>query len=201
MTSLWHRGRVRDDEPDVKDGQRIPGEVGIWIFVLLDLSVFAVFFLVIAVYRVSDPSDFFRGHESLDKRLAVINTIVLVTGSLSVVRAIQTMRSDPSRNTRAARFLYLAVVCGVVFACVKVVEYVHIFGSGVTIDTSSFFLCYIGFTMIHLVHVLIGMTVLGVVGRRVGQGRASIPTVESAGLYWHMVDLLWLILFPLLYLI
>lgn len=201
MTSLWHRSRPRNGDQAAGEGGRIPGEAGIWIFVLLDLAIFALFFFVIAYYRVNEQAEFLGGREYLDKRWAVVNTIVLVTGSLAVFRAIQTMRSGASLDTHAARFLDLAVACGVVFACVKVVEYTQIFGAGVTINSSSFFLCYIGFTMIHLVHVLIGLTVLAVVGRRVEQGRVAVSTVESAALYWHMVDLLWLILFPLLYLL
>ncbi|MGV9950271.1 cytochrome c oxidase subunit 3 [Rhodococcus aetherivorans] len=178
----------------------LPGEIGIWIFILLDLAVFALFFLCIAYYRLTDPNSFLNGHGYLNTFPALINTIVLLTGSLSVVRAVQVMRGPASHQRNAQRFLLFAASCGVAFVVVKIIEYEHLFGSGITINTSSFFLCYIGFTMVHLLHVIIGTCVLVTFSVLVRRGRAATSDVESGALYWHMVDLLWLALFPLLYL-
>jgi nitric oxide reductase NorE protein len=83
---------------------------------------------------------------------------------------------------------------------VKAVEYQHLFGDGITINTSPFFMCYLGFTMVHLLHVIIGTGLLIFFAIRIRRGRATTSSVESSALYWHMVDLLWLALFPLLYL-
>lgn len=178
----------------------LPGEIGIWIFILLDLAVFALFFLCIAYYRLTEPESFIDGHRYLNTFPALINTIVLLTGSLSVVRAVQVMRGPLSQQKKAQHFLILAASCGVAFVVVKIVEYEHLFGSGITINTSSFFLCYIGFTMVHLLHVIIGTCVLVTFSVLIRRGRATPTDVESGALYWHMVDLLWLALFPLLYL-
>lgn len=179
----------------------LPGEIGIWIFILLDLAVFALFFLCIAYYRLTDSVSFLDGHSYLNTFPALINTIVLLTGSLAVVRAVQVMRGPESRQRNAQGFLLFAASCGIAFVVVKIVEYEHLFGSGITINTSPFFLCYVGFTMVHLVHVIIGTCVLVTFSVRTRRGHAALVDVESGALYWHMVDLLWLALFPLLYLV
>lgn len=179
----------------------LPGEIGIWIFIFLDLAVFAIFFLCIVYAWLTERDSFMAGHEYLSTFPALINTIVLLTGSLCVVRGVHAIRDREHQTWRGAWFLQMAVACGLVFIVVKAIEYEHLFGAGITINTSPFFMCYLGFTMIHLVHVIIGTCVLITISARVRRGRASTSSVESAALYWHMVDLLWLVLFPLLYLI
>ncbi|ASR01180.1 cytochrome c oxidase subunit 3 [Gordonia rubripertincta] len=179
---------------------RLPGEIGIWIFIFLDLAVFALFFLCICYYRITEPEAFVSGHGYLNTLPALINTIVLLTGSLSAVRAVQAMRGPSSGAKSAQSFLLIAASCGIVFIAVKAVEYQHLFGDGITINTSPFFTCYLGFTMVHLLHVIIGTGLLIFFAIRIRRGRATTSSVESSALYWHMVDLLWLALFPLLYL-
>jgi nitric oxide reductase NorE protein len=176
---------------------RVIGELGIWIFILLDLTVFSLFFVATTYYRGADPAAFDAGQAMLDARLALVNTVVLVTGSLAAARAVQAVRLGNADVAR--KLLGGAALCGVLFAGIKVFEYQHLFGVGISINSSVFFLCYIGFTMVHLVHVVIGTVVLVFLARLL-PSRATPGAVECGALYWHMVDLLWLILFPLLYL-
>lgn len=176
---------------------RVTGEIGIWIFIFLDLTVFSLFFIATTYYRSRDPAAFDAGQALLDPRLALVNTVVLVTGSLAAARAVQAVRLGNANIAR--KLLSGTALCGVLFAAIKIFEYHHLFGAGITINTSVFFLCYIGFTMVHLVHVIIGTIVLVTLAYLLPD-RATPGAVECGALYWHMVDLLWLILFPLLYL-
>jgi nitric oxide reductase NorE protein len=176
---------------------RVTGELGIWIFILLDLTVFSLFFIATTYYRSRDPAAFDAGQAMLDPKLALVNTVVLVTGSLAAARAVHAVRLGNANIAR--KLLSGAALCGVVFAAIKIFEYQHLFGEGISINTSVFFLCYIGFTMVHLVHVVIGTVVLMSLAGLLPD-RATLGAVECGALYWHMVDLLWLILFPLLYL-
>jgi nitric oxide reductase NorE protein len=177
-----------------------PGDVAIWIFILAELSVFAVFFASYAFARVGDVELFNQYQATLDRRAAFINTIALLTSSLFVVRAVAAIRMGDHRG--CTWWLLAAVGMGFVFLAVKAGEYAHHIGAGVTLSTNTFYMFYLSLTFFHFMHVLLGMVILLAVAykSRAGAYSAADHTgVETAGSYWHMVDLVWLILFPLVY--
>lgn len=176
---------------------RVPAEPGLWLFILLELSTFSVFFAVIAYYRIRERATFAAGQADLNSHLALVSTLVLITGSLAAARAVREMRRGHVGRTRW--LLAGSIASGLFFVGFKVVEYHRLVDDGHTLNSNHFFLCYFGFTLVHLAHVLIGTVVLLVV-TIVTPKRRSVPLVEGAAMYWHMVDLVWLILFPLLYL-
>lgn len=177
---------------------QVPGEAGVWIFILLDLTVFAIFFGTALYYRIEDPAAFAAGQGTLHVPLAVVNTVLLVTGSLVVVRAVQAARTRQISTAR--RYLAAAIASGIGFMAIKAIEYGLLLSAGHTLFSDRFFLCYFAFTGIHLVHVVIGVVVLAAIRRGLTRG-LRIDLVESGACYWHMVDLIWLVLFPLLYLL
>lgn len=128
----------------------------------------------------------------------MLNTFVLLTGSLFVVRGVQAARRGQFHTTRS--YLVLAALCGCCFIAVKAFEYTRLIADGHTIQTNAFFLCYFAFTLIHLTHVCIGTIALAWVARVIPH-RNNTVWVLNSGNYWHMVDLLWLLLFPVLYLV
>ena len=180
---------------------RIPGEAGLWVFLLLDLVVFSVFFGTIVVLRADSPEAFASGRDELHQGLALVATVLLLSGSLLVVRAVQAMRRDDGPAT--ARLLTWGAAAGIGFVAVKAVEYADLLDAGHGMRSDDFFLAYFAFTGVHLVHVVLGTAVLLLLRHHVKTRPADAVRrgfVEGGTCYWHMVDLLWLILLPLLYL-
>lgn len=179
--------------------RHVPGEAELWILVLGDLAVFTVFFGVLGWQHHTDPASYAAGQAGLDTGLGLLNTLLLLTGSALVATALTRARAG---HWVAARGGYLlAIACGLGFVVVKAVEYAGHAGEPVS-DFGSY---YFVFTGIHLAHVLAGLVCLTVAARRCQRAAwhgepAPERLLEGLGVYWHLVDLLWIVLFVLLYL-
>ena len=179
----------------------LPGEVGVWMFILGDMLIFSLFFGVFFFYRAHDIDLYMASQASLNQKYGVINTLLLLTSSLFVVLALQSARHRLQKY--GVRFLQLAFLCGLGFAVVKFIEYGGKINHGITLVTNEFFMFYYILTGIHFLHVLIGMGVLTFMIFKCGNSafqESDVFILESGASYWHMVDLLWIVLFPLLYL-
>jgi len=177
-----------------------PGDLAIWIFILAELSVFAIFFAAYAFTRMGNPELFDTYQSTLDRRAALINTLALITSSYFVVRSVAAIRADDARG--CVRWLLAALVMGLLFLVVKIAEYAHHFGEGINLSTNTFYMFYLSLTFFHFMHVILGMVILAAVAlkaRSGGYSAAEHTGVETGASYWHMVDLVWLILFPLVY--
>lgn len=177
-----------------------PGDLAIWIFILAELGVFAIFFAAYAFARVGQVELFNACQETLDRRAALINTLALITGSYFAVRAVAAIRIGNQGG--CVRWLLAALGMGLVFLVVKVFEYAQHFEAGVTLSTNTFYMFYLSLTFFHFMHVILGMVILAAVALRARAGGYSVADhtgVETGASYWHMVDLVWLILFPLIY--
>ncbi|MGY4710577.1 cytochrome c oxidase subunit 3 [Mycolicibacterium sp. CBM1] len=182
--------------------RRTPGEAGTWVFLLGDMLVFAVFFATFMVERSAAPEVFDAARKTLHVNIGLVNTLVLLTSSLFVVAAINGLRTGA--RPVAARVLLVAIACGVVFVALKVTEYVLLVGAGHTAGANHFYLYYFILTGLHLLHVCIGILVLVLMltqTRRTELSANRLAVVEGGGCFWHLVDLLWIVLFPLLYLV
>ena len=181
--------------------RHIPGEVGIWVFILGDMLAFALFFGVFMVERGADPGAFDASRRSLSVGFAVANTLLLLTSSLFVVMAVRAIRRG--ERALAPRLVLLAAACGGAFVINKALEYGAKLDAGITPATDDFFMFFYMLTGIHLLHVLIGLVVLAVLWRiaRRSPRPSDQRHFEVGASYWHMVDLLWIVLFPLLYLV
>ena len=186
----------------LENGRHLPGEVGIWIFIIGDMMVFGIFFMVFLYYRNFDVESFNAAQALLNQSLGAINTILLLTSSWFVASALHFVRK---RDTDlASRLFLLAFFCGFGFGVVKYFEWSAKISEGYTLTSHDFFMYYYIFTGIHMLHVIIGMGVLTFMMLKARKGhcdRADIATYESGGVFWHMVDLLWIVLFPLFYLV
>jgi nitric oxide reductase NorE protein len=177
-----------------------PGDLVIWIFILAELGVFAAFFGAYAFTRLQHVELFNLYQQTLDRDAALVNTFALITSSYFVVRAVAAIRDDDSRG--CARWLSAALGMGAVFLVVKGFEYAHHMGAGINLSTNTFYMFYLSLTFFHFMHVIMGMVILAAVAlkaRRGGYSAAQHTGVETGASYWHMVDLVWLILFPLVY--
>lgn len=191
---------LNSDNP--KKTQHLPGEAGIWVFILGDMVVFALFFAVFAYYRSLDIQLYTESQSTLNQNYGVINTLLLLTSSWFVVLAVQGVRKN--QNTMARLFFAAGFLCGSGFALVKILEYREKIQHGITMMTNDFYMYYYIFTGIHFLHVIIGLSILMFLLLKTKQysfTTKDIQTFESGAAYWHMVDVLWIVLFSLLYLV
>jgi nitric oxide reductase NorE protein len=187
-----------DEEPLRPDYP--PGDLALWIFILAELLVFAIFFASYAFTRMNHVELFNQYQATLDRDAALVNTLALITSSYFVMRGVVAAREGA--NDACTRWLWAALGMGGVFLVVKSVEYAHHLGAGVTLSSNTFYMFYLSLTFFHFLHVILGMVILAAVAlkaRRGGYSREDHVGVESGASYWHMVDLVWLILFPLVY--
>jgi nitric oxide reductase NorE protein len=180
----------------------IPGEAGLWLFMLADMTVFAVFFVAAIVVRAGNHAMFARSSEQLHQGLGTVNTLLLLTGSACVALALRQFRTSATVN--AHRLVTAAIGCACAFVAIKAIEWTDLLHHGHAPSSNDFFQLYFLLTGLHILHVLGGTIALLVVrGRILKPAPTTVDTqiVEGAASYWHMVDLLWLVLFPLLYLL
>ncbi len=189
-----------EQQPDSERHGYPPGDLAIWIFILAELLVFAVFFASYAFTRMNHVALFSEFQATLDRDSALVNTVALLTSSYFVVRGVIAIRGGA--GTLCARWMWAAVGMGGVFLVVKTAEYAHHIAAGVSLSTNTFYMFYLSLTFFHFMHVILGMVILAAVALKAGRGGYSAGEytgVETGASYWHMVDLVWLILFPLVY--
>jgi nitric oxide reductase NorE protein len=190
--------------PAAAPGRRAPappGDLAIWVFILAELLAFAVFFLAYAFARTRDPALFDAMQAQVDRTAGAINTVLLISASWCVARAVALVTGG-AQPRAAARWLAGGILGGGGFLVVKGFEYAAKFGAGITLSTNTFWMFYLSLTFFHFMHVILGLVILVVLwaqtrAGRYGPGRAN--GLESGAAYWHMVDLVWIVLFPLVY--
>jgi nitric oxide reductase NorE protein len=181
--------------------RRLPGVDGVWVFIAADSVIFAILFLTFMQDRLKNPVLFEASRHTLNLNLGGIDTLILLTSSWSVALAIQAL--DRDLIDRVRRYLLGGVVTGLMFVVSKSIEYFEKFAHGITPGTDPFYMWYFTLTGIHLAHVLLGtslLTFLWIRSRRGAFSSAHRAVPESVASFWHLVDLLWIVLFPLLYL-
>jgi nitric oxide reductase NorE protein len=176
----------------------MPGDGAMWVMVLGDLIIFGGYLLIFMIYRAMTPAKFMAAEQHLNINIGVLNTLVLLASSLLCALSVQAARADD--NDRALRLTYLGGLCGVAFILIKAYEWSAEIAHGYTIGSNDFFMFYYMLTGVHLFHVSLGLVILGVVVRELrNPRRRRVSMVESGATYWHMVDLLWVVIFALLY--
>lgn len=198
MNSLFSESNVA--KASVKKNA-LPSEPGVWLFIFGDLLVFGLLFGLYAHESGLQKLVFLQSQAQLDIHYGAANTLVLLSGSYFAALALLAARHGEVE--KLTRFLMFTFFSGAVFLVIKAFEWSAKLGAGVTISTDSFFMYYFVLTGLHLVHVLIGMGLIGELWRQSRQGIGGgkfLKNLEGGAIYWHMVDLLWVVLFPLLYL-
>jgi cytochrome c oxidase subunit III len=177
-------------------------KLGVWTFLATEVLLFGALFTAYTVFRMKYPELFRVEHAKLDRVLGAVNTVVLITSSFTVVLGVDAIRRGKARLLEA--YFGATVLLAGVFLCVKYAEYAAKFHHGIYPRTNLFFSIYFMLTGLHGIHVLLGMGLLSyviVLSRRGRLSQAWHTPAEMSGLYWHFVDLVWIYLFPLLYLI
>ncbi|EJM75526.1 cytochrome c oxidase subunit 3 family protein [Pseudomonas sp. GM60] len=187
-------------EPGGVAARHLPGDLAMWFFILAELSVFAILILVFAVTQALKPQLFSESRLLLNTSTGLAMTLSLLTAGLFAALAQAQVRR--SRPRYGAVWLLAALLVASVYVVLKVTEYRHLLASGLGMEHNTFFTLYWILTGFHFLHVLLGMFILGWLAERCRRGlydASNRSGFESGVLYWHMVDLIWVVLFPLVY--
>ncbi|WP_458368476.1 cytochrome c oxidase subunit 3 [Pseudomonas mandelii] len=180
--------------------RHLPGDLAMWFFILAELSVFAILIVVFAVTQAIKPQMFSESRLLLNTSTGLAMTLSLLTAGLFAALAQEQVRH--SRPRHGAVFLLMALLAASVYVVLKLTEYRHLLASGLGMEHNTFFTLYWILTGFHFLHVLLGMVILGWLAERCRRGlydASKRSGFESGVLYWHMVDLIWVMLFPLVY--
>ena len=204
------------------------GKFGIWLFLAQEILLFSGLFCAYTYYRSNHTDMFQYAHHFLDTKMGAINTVVLIFSSFTMATAVRNAQMENKKWL--IRNLWITLACAGAFMVIKAFEYAHKFhdglywgsaynpspaalnhvaeAAGVSVDVlpnmKQFFSIYYYMTGLHGIHVLAGMVAIGWLLRRAYRGdfnRYYFTAVDAVGLYWHIVDLVWIFLFPLMYLI
>jgi cytochrome c oxidase subunit 3 len=199
---------------DNLEQQREATMLGMWVFLCTEVLFFGGLLLVYSIYRVWYPDAFAAASHTLDVRLGTINTAVLIASSLTMALAVHAAQSGQRKLLMV--FLVLTMVLGATFLGIKGLEYYHKFvehhvpGPGFQFEkeyfrqAQIFFSLYFIMTGLHALHMVIGLGIMLFMlwwAWRGGITREYYSPIEISGLYWHFVDIVWIFLFPLLYLL
>lgn len=199
---------------DSLDQQFKAAKLGTWLFLSTEILMFGGLFVGYAIYHSLYPEMFAEGARSLDWRLGAVNTVVLLFSSFTMAAGINYAQTN--QRAKSMRMLLITVFCGLIFMAIKYYEYTHkfhlglypgkyfVFESGDANNLAMYYSFYFLMTGLHGSHVLIGMGLILWVWNRSRKGEFSsefYTPVECVGLFWHLVDLIWIYLFPLLYLV
>lgn len=177
----------------------VPGEASMWFFVIGDLLIFGVYFVGYMYFRGQNHQLFLASQAQLNVDIGAINTVVLLTSSLFV--ALGTAAARAGNAAAGLRGFCIALAFGAAFPLLKMVEWIPEIRSGLTPGKNLFFMYYYVMTGMHLCHVALGLVIMCFVIRNLKTSTTpKISFVETGATYWHMVDVLWLVLFALLYL-
>lgn len=186
--------------------------LGMWLFLYTEIILFGGLFLLYAVYFSRYSTDFMEGGKELNRLFGAANTIILLVSSLAVAASITAV--ERAERKIGASLIMVAILCGALFLINKYFEWSHKIHEGIYPGSESlvygepgrniFFGLYYVITGLHGIHIVLGMIFLGVALIFTVKGRMTVENhvlLENAGLYWHLVDLFWIFIFPLFYLV
>ena len=185
-----------------EEAPRLAGDGVVWLLVLAELLTFGLLFTSFAVARWREPAVFAQGQAALSLNTGALNTLLLVAASWAAVRAVKAFEAD--RGDLGAHWLLAALAGALGFLVVKSHEFAGKLTAGFDWATNSFTLLYTLLTGFHYLHVVVGAIVFAVLWRKASAGaygRSNHMAPASGAVFWHMVDLLWMVLFPLVYVI
>ncbi len=192
------------DEALVIDHRNIfypPGGILLWVIIFVELLTYGLGLLALIHYGRLEPEVFHQSRLQLNTGIGTFNTVVLLTSGFFMAMAVKLFREG--QFPRASTYLKLTMAGGGIFIVFKCYEYYEKLSAGVALDENMFFTLYWMLTVFHLAHVLVGMVILTYFLVKMKKASASIDLLdlESGAAFWHMCDLIWILLFPALYFI
>jgi nitric oxide reductase NorE protein len=182
-------------EPDTRSVlDQLPGDLMMWVLIASELAVFGAGLTAFLTIRLTDPAGFAAAQDLLHRPTGAINTVILITSGFFAARAIAARMSD--RRGPARLWLAAAGLGGLAFLAVKADEYHDLISAGIGTETHPFFTFYYLLTGFHAAHVFAGILILALIA-----WQDSPRNMETGVAFWHMVDLVWVLLFPVIYLL
>lgn len=178
-----------------------PGGILLWIVIFLELITFGMALIAMVMYSKDEPEVFHNSKLLLNTTFGAVNTVFLLTSGFFMAISVQKLKEKNIKKT--SFYLKLTMLGGVLFLLLKTVEYYTKINAGLTIGYNTFFSFYWMLTLFHVIHVVVGLVIL-VVNYVVLQKKKTdinIEDFEASAAFWHMCDLIWLLLFPVIYLI
>lgn len=192
---------VSVEQTTARHRKHLPGQEALWYVIGGYQLAFGIFFAIYASYKIENRSTFAQYQDILSHELGLVNTLFLLTSSWFVAAAIKLSRINLIKT--ALNFLWATIACGLIFSVIKFIEYYRTIEAGYGLFTHDFFTFYYLLTGLHLMHVWVGMCGLIIAINFLRKNPMTADdalTVESCAVFWHMVDYLWIIIFPLFYL-
>lgn len=184
---------------DYKNIYYPPGGILIWILILVEFITFGAALIVLVINSKEDPETFHQSRLALNATFGAMNTIFLLTSGFFMATTVHQFKQKNAQ--KASFYLKLTMLGGVLFLILKGIEYYLKINTGHIIGYNSFFTFYWLLTGFHVIHVIVGLFILLFMQKGINNTTALVEDVEASAAFWHMCDLIWLILFPTLYLI
>lgn len=178
-----------------------PGGILIWIILTVEIATFLMAIIVFMNTRSSQIEVFNVAQTNLNATLGTLNTIILITSGYFMARTVSSIKEN--ENKKANQFITFSIILGGLFLVIKSFEYYHKIDLGLTIRTNSFFSYYWFLTGFHFLHVLIGLFLLLGVKPSIKNetyNSSNFLDIESVATFWHMCDIIWILIFPVFYL-
>ncbi|MCW8981958.1 cytochrome c oxidase subunit 3 [Altibacter sp.] len=186
---------------DYKNLYYPPGGILLWIVIYLELITFGIALVFMALDAQENPQLFHDSRLLLNRTYGMINTVFLLSSGWCMAQSVQLFKKQEYQKSR--KFLLITILGGLLFLGLKSIEYYDKAAVGLRIDYNTFFSYYWMLTLFHVVHVLVGLVILGslYLGLRDNPYGTKTEDIEAGGAFWHLCDLIWLLLFPVLYLL
>jgi nitric oxide reductase NorE protein len=173
----------------------LPGNPIMWVLIISELLVFGALFIGFSINHLLEPETFIQSQNLLSRMIGGMNTLVLLTSGYFAALALRSIKQgEPKRTGRL--FIIGAMVLGLVFCGLKIWEYADKAAQGISIETNDFFTLFYLMTGFHFLHVIFGLILLAI-----SLPKFNKETLETVCSFWHMVDMIWVLLYPLVYLV
>lgn len=178
-----------------------PGGILMWIIIFLELVTFGMALIAMVVYSKEEPEIFHSSRLLLNTTFGTINTLFLITSGFFMALSVRYLKDGNAK--KSSLYLKLTMLGGLLFLILKTIEYSAKIDAGLTVDYNTFFTFYWMLTLFHVIHVLVGLVILVIIDRNLSKKKeqTNLDDFEASAAFWHMCDLIWLLLFPIIYLI
>lgn len=186
---------------DYKNVYYPPGGILLWIIIFLELITFGAALIAMVVYGEQEPEIFHESRLLLNVSFGTINTVFLLTSGFFMAVTVHELKEN--KKHKAQKYLLITMLFGLLFLILKAFEYNAKLNAGLDMGYNTFFTFYWMLTLFHVIHVIVGLVILTSVyfGIKKEKSTTKIEDVEASAAFWHMCDLIWLLLFPVIYLI
>ncbi len=184
---------------DYKNIYYPPGGILLWIIIFLELFTFGIALIAMVYSSKEEPEIFHSSRLLLNTTIGAVNTVFLIVSGFCMAQSVAYFKRGSLK--KSSLFLKLTMLGGLLFLGLKMFEYFHKIDMGYTMGYNTFFTFYWMLTLFHVIHVLVGLVILVSLQYSLNKSKTTLENMESSAAFWHMCDLIWILLFPIIYLL